>query len=244
MCKNCFKSKGSAKHQKVPPPSIPVTPRFLPAPEPEPQLQWNKEEIERRIDFCEVELKQLIATTETSPLPLCAQKPGISIYGKETARGFLMKSEWECPHSPEAVLAFIQNNTLRLTWDPNLAECRRVGDVNAQVRLLYECDNEQFVPCPRDFLYAGKTCSYNGDRLYVKVSVEIAAIPPIPGHVRAHLFVGGYHLRPTAPGTLVTLYSEMDFGGGTPNRLLVKASSTTLKAWIEAFNQGIARSGE
>ena len=225
-------SKG---HPKV------VTPVITPRAEPEEnKLEEENKTIQSLVAACETELKQLIATPETFP----DQKPGIDIYGKETPRGFLMKSEWECPHSPETVLAFIQNNTLRLTWDPNLAECRRVGEVNAQVRLLYECDNEKFVPCPRDFLYAGKTCSYNGDRLYVKVSVEIAAIPPIPGHVRAHLFVGGYHLRPTAPGTLVTLYSEMDFGGGTPNRLLVKASSTTLKAWIEAFNQGIARSGE
>jgi len=249
MGNSCCSSKSRARHKvkrtsslptNLPPQQVVVTASTPALPEPE-QPQWNREEIERIVDACEVELKQLIATTEASPLPLHAQKPGIYIYGIDTARGFLMKSVWECPHPPETVLAFTQDNSFRLTWDPNLAECRHVGDVDAHISLTYERYNKILVVSARDILSAGKTCPIDIGLLDISVSVEIPEIPAEKGVVRARLFVGGYHILPTAQGSLVTLYNEMDFGGAIPRKLLVMMSARTLTGWVEAFNMGIAK---
>ncbi len=199
-------------------------------------------DIERQMEACEQEMKALIATTEANPLPLHAEKPGIRIYGAETGRGFLMKSVWECPYSPEIVLQFTKNYSLRLTWDVNLAECRNVGDVNPDISLKYERYNKILVVSSRDLLTASKVCHLDNGLLDVSVSVEIPEIPPVKGTIRAHLFIGGYHIVPTAQGSLVTLYNEMDFGGAIPRRLLVMMSARTLTGWVEAFNVGIAKS--
>ena len=215
--------------------------RVTPHTEPE-ENKWDQEEnktIQSLVAACETELKQLIATPETFPDPH-AYKPGINIYGKETPRGFLMKSEWKCPHSPETVLAFIQNNTLRPIWDPYLAECLSKGLVKDNIQLTYERDNVKFIPSPRDILYAGKVCPHDNGLLYVKVSVERQDIPLEEGVIRTNLFVGGYHILPTDQGSLVTLYSEMDFGGAVPKEVLVKASAKRLLGWVEAFNEKIA----
>jgi len=221
-------SKG---HPKV------VTPVITPRAEPEEnKLEEENKTIQSLVAACETELKQLIATPETFP----DQKPGIDIYGKETPRGFLMKSEWECPHSPETVLAFIQNNTLRPIWDPYLAECLSKGLVKDNIQLTYERDNVKFIPSPRDILYAGKVCPHDNGLLYVKVSVERQDIPLEEGVIRTNLFVGGYHILPTDQGSRVTLYSEMDFGGAVPKEVLVKASAKRLLGWVEAFNEKIA----
>jgi len=152
-----------------------------------------------------------------------------------------MKSVWECPHAPEVVLAFTQNNEVRLTWDPNLAECRHIGDVDAAISLTYERYHKILVVSARDLLSAGKTCPIDKGLLDVSVSVEIPEIPPIKNVVRARLFVGGYHIVPTEQGSLVTLYNEMDFGGAIPRKLLVLMSARTLTGWVEAFNAAIAK---
>ena len=238
---NCYGSKHKPKGRlsKGQPPQPQPAPPTDSTPRPS---EWPASDIERQIEACELELKTLIATTEANPLPLHAEKPGIRIYGTETGRGFLMKSVWECQFSPQIVLQFTRNHALRLTWDVNLAECRNVSDVNPQISLKYERYNKILVVSARDLLTAGKVCPIDNGFLDVSVSVTIPEIPPVKGIVRAHLFVGGYHIVPTAQGSLVTLYNEMDFGGAIPRKLLVIMSAKTLTGWVEAFNVAIAQS--
>ena len=203
--------------------------------------RWDTEEIVRTVDACEQELKELIARTEVSPLPLCSQKPGIHIYGIDTPRGFLMKSVWDCPCPPHTVLAFTRDDATRLTWDPTLAECRQVMDITDEIGVTYERYNKIVIVSARDILSAGKLCSVDDGLLDVSVSIQMTDFPPVPGVVRAHLYVGGYHIRPTPQGSLVSLYNEMDFGGAIPRKLLVKMSAMTLTGWVTSFNQAIVK---
>lgn len=239
---NCYGSKSKRRIPKPLSPSRPTDPTDSTPPIP-PSMpsQWPKSTIERQLEACEQELKALIATTEANPLPLCAEKPAIRIYGTETHRGFLMKSVWDCPFSPQIVLQFTRNYGLRVTWDVNLEECRNVGDVSPDISLKYERYNKILVVSARDLLTASKLCPIDTGLLDASVSVEIPDIPPVKGIVRAQLFVGGYHIVPTEQGSLVTLYNEMDFGGAIPRRLLVLMSARTLTGWVEAFNVGIAK---
>lgn len=216
-----------------------VTPQTEPV-EPNEDLEENKA-IKDALDTCEGELKELITEPEAYFGTQVNKDP--ELWVKETEQGLLMKLRWECPCSPEAVLAFTQNTSIRTSWDPYLAECSDLSDPKANIKLTYELDNVRFIPSPRDLLYAGKTIPCDDGLLYVQVSAEIPEKPPVKGLVRAQLSIGGYHICPTASGSLVTLYSEMDFGGAVPKEAMIEACKKRRLGWVKAFNLGIAQFG-
>lgn len=205
--------------------------------------RWNSVQIERQVYACEQEFKALIGSTEASPLPLHAQKPGVCIYGTDTPRGFLMKSVWTSPYAPEAVLAFAQNNFLRLAWDQNLAERRTVGNISTEIRITYERYRKILGVSQRDMLCAGKTCILrDGSLLDVSVSVEIPEMPKVSDLIRAQLYLGGYHIQTSPQGSLVALYNEVNYGGVLPNKLLVPMSARTMLSFVHSFNTALSQS--
>ena len=197
----------------------------------------------REVGKCEQEFKALIETTEAKPLPLHVQKSGVSVFGTDTPRGFLMKSVWKCPYSPIVILAFTRNDSLRLSWDPNLAECRSIGFPTEEIEVKYERYKKILAVSQRDLLSAGQICTLpDGSFLDMSVSVEMPEIPPVEGIVRAHLFLGGYHIKACEGGATVALYNEIDYGGALPNKLLVTMSARTLTGFAEAFNTALSQS--
>lgn len=194
------------------------------------------------MEACVTEFRSAIRSTEEKPLPLQIQRPGIHIYGTDTKRGFLLKSVWESPYPAETVLAFTQNTALRLTWDVNLAERYAVGNVTEDISISYERYRKILGVAQRDLLSAGKTCKLeDGSILDASVSVEVADIPVNEGIIRAHLYMGGYHIRPTAHGCSISLYNDINYGGALPNKLLVPMSARTMLGFIEAFNTSLAK---
>lgn len=205
--------------------------------------RWNSTEIIKQVEACEQDFYALIDRTEATPLPLHAQKPGIQIYGTDTSRGFLMKSVWTSTFSPEVVLAFAQNNFLRLSWDPNLAERRTIGCVTEEIRITYERYKKILGVAQRDMLSAGKMCRLrDGSLLDWSVSVEIAELPVVQDVIRAHLYLGGYHIQATPQGSLIALYNEVNYGGALPNKLLVPMSARTMLSFVQSFNTALAQS--
>lgn len=222
------------------PTARPLSPAVPSASDKSPR--WAVSEIVREVKACEQEFKTLIENTEGKQLPLHVQKAGISVFGTETYRGFLMKSVWKCPYSPEVVLAFTRNDSLRLSWDQNLAECRSIGFPTEEIEVKYERYKKIFAVSQRDLVSAGQICTLpDGSLLDMSVSVKIAEIPPIEGIVRAHLFLGGYHIKACEEGATVALYNEINYGGALPNKLLVTMSARTLTGFAEAFNTALAQ---
>jgi hypothetical protein len=246
----CCSSKPKQRKYRTKPSASSTTIEFLPtaravtpAPAVTSQSGWDETAILRAVETCEREFTALIATTEEKPLPLHVQKAGVQVFGIETTRGFLMKSVWECPYSPQDVLAFTKNDSLRLSWDPNLAECRIIGLVTSEIEVKYERYKKILAVSQRDLLSAGKSCTLSdGSLLDMSVSVELPAIPPLEGIVRAHLFLGGYHIKASELGARVALYNEINYGGSLPNKLLVTMSARTLTGFAEAFNAGLTKS--
>lgn len=154
-----------------------------------------------------------------------------------------MKSVWTSTFPPETVLAFAQNNSLRLNWDSNLAERRTIGCVTEEIRITYERYRKILGVAQRDMLTAGKTgILVDGSLLDWSVSVEIAEIPVISEVIRAHLYLGGYHIQATPEGSRIALYNEVNYGGALPNKLLVPMSARTMLSFVQSFNTALLQS--
>lgn len=145
------------------------------------------------------------------------------------------------PYSRAVILATIIDSTERPKYDARGLEGRRVEQIDDNTSIVYlNFKGFPFVS-GRDFVLLSRATVDRDGTVWVATGSTVhAATPPRDGIVRAHIFIGGWVLRPVAPGADgiekecdVTYAMRSDLCGTLP--LSITATVTQGQASLTGF---------
>ena len=194
----------------------------------------------------EIALGEFLKELEVAPakdplLELLINTEEFKVYGRETARGLLLKTEWRVPYTPQVYVDFIKNFEKRKEWDKNVDEYRKVCYLSEDVSVNYQRYKKVMVVSARELLVACKSMRKEGGWIDVSCSVTSPAFPIKDSIVRAHLHLGGYHVAPTPAGSSIVAVSEMDFGGSLPRSAMKKITAVGLLMFTKSLSAALAQ---
>ena len=188
----------------------------------------------------------LINTPATADpaLELIVEKQHLRVYGKDTPRGFLLRSEWLMPYRPSEFISFLGDVELRLTWDRKMESVRCLRSILGEYGVYYQTYRKIMLLAQRDLLYVSKTFQSGDAWVDICTSVDLAEVPGTKDVVRMRLFLGGYFAEPlpVPEGDLISrvvCVSECDFGGSVPRAIVKKVSAITIPSYVKEIEDAL-----
>ena len=182
--------------------------------------------------------------TEDMGLELIVEKEHIRVYGRDTNRGFLLRSEWLIAYEPEVFIRFLSNIDLRLRWDKKMESLHPIKNIPPDYGVYYQTYKKIMLLAQRDLVYISKTFSVGEAWVDVCSSVDIQEVREVKDVVRMKLYMGGYFVQPL-PSHLgkmtskVVCVSECDFGGSIPKAIVKKVSAITIPSYVRELEDAL-----
>ena len=200
--------------------------------------EWNLGHINKALSDA---LSQLLAVAEDSEaIPILVNKPEVQVYGKDSGRGFLTKTCWTLPYSSRQFIDFLNQDSLRCTWDSNVESRSELAQLPNSVRVFYERYKKVALVSQRDVVIA--SASHKSGDVWTVVSTSInSEYPSEHGALRATMYVGGHVIKEVESGCEVVSVSEMDFRGALPVALLVKMSAMAMPGYVKSLQSALEK---
>ena len=180
-----------------------------------------------------------------SSLELISSKDNLTIYSKDTPRGFLLRSEWLMEFEPAEFIQFLGNVELRKNWDKKMESVTKLQTILSEYGVYYQKYKKIMLLAQRDLLYVSKTFQLGDAWVDICSSIEMPEFPPDQNDiVRMRVFLGGYYAEPltnpTGPmKTKVTCVSECDFGGAIPRAIVKKVTAITIPSYVKEVEDAL-----
>jgi hypothetical protein len=183
---------------------------------------------------------------EDMGLELIVEKENVRVYGRDTNRGFLLRSEWLIAHEPDVFIRFLGDVDLRLTWDKKMESVRRLKTIPPDYGVYYQTYRKIMLLAQRDLLYVSKTFAVGQAWADVCTSVDLAEAGEVKDVVRMRLYLGGYYVERLEKEvgkmlSRVICVSECDFGGSVPKAIVKKVSAITIPSYVREVEEALRK---
>lgn len=189
--------------------------------------------------------KALVESIDLSTFEVMLDKDGFRVFGKDTAEGYMLWSEFSVPFTPLQFIQFVSKSERRKDWDSNIAECRKLTQLSESVCITYQVYKRFLTISSRDLLIISKTFSEDGVWYDVSGSIESGMIPISKVHVRAKLILGGYIVKPFNDSkgnrAKVISFSESSIGGSLPKSMVKKMSASAVPKFVGSLTAALKR---
>lgn len=187
---------------------------------------------------------RIVTEPVAGDLELVMQQERCAVYTKNTADGFVIRSEWWTRFAPKQYLDFLGNLEKRKTWDRNVEDMHLVEQLEPQVKVFYQAYKSFFMIAARDLVLACKKFPLERAWIDTCSSIDFPACPLKPGFVRAHVTLGGYYVEALEQPegdyqSRVVSYTEGSFGGALPRSLVKKLSTINVPHFVKAVDEAL-----
>ena len=183
---------------------------------------------------------------EDMGLELIVEKENVRVYGRDTSRGFLLRSEWLIAYEPQVFIQFLGDVDLRLKWDKKMESVHRLKTIPPAYGVYYQTYKKIMLLAQRDLLYVSKTFQAGQAWVDVCTSIDLDEVGEKKDIVRMKLYLGGYYVESLQPAVgrmvaRVVCVSECDFGGSVPKAIVKKVSAITIPSYIREVEEALRR---
>ena len=172
-------------------------------------------------------------------------KEGITVYCKDLEGGFMLKTVWKIPFTPDEFINFMKNIDHRKKWDKNLDKIKIIDHLDEKTRLMHLLYKRVLTVSPRELLVLNRQQKQGDVWIDVSTSFQSVEYPIVPNYIRAHLYIGGYIIEPyqdqNGNQSKITNIMQADFGGSLPVAMLKKMIAMTLPQFAASITKAIEK---
>lgn len=168
------------------------------------------------------------------------KKDNIRVLSKETASGFVIKSEVVVNCDPNHIIELILDVKNRKNWDDNVEKIELVASLQDETTVTYVKYKKLLMISSRDAVMVNRVLKINGGIAFVSTSCEMDEFPVFDNTVRAQVEVAGYWIEAVSENkSRIVGYSAGDIGGQIPKAIVKLAAANALPRFIKSLEKAV-----